>query len=89
MRALQQGLKRPHHHQYPHRRLGRAALRVQGTAVHYVKLSFIIKRKLSYGLHVAMTGDAAALGSWEPREGLKMQWTEGDVWVGELEVECG
>lgn len=51
-----------------------------------VKLSFKLPYRTNFGQDVAIVGSTEELGSWDPRRGLGMQWSEGDIWVCDFEV---
>jgi hypothetical protein len=38
----------------------------------------------NYGEFLVCTGSATALGSWNPSDGVYMEWTEGNVWRCEI-----
>lgn len=45
-----------------------------------------IHAELEYGQKVGVVGDAEGLGSWNPATPFTLGWTEGDVWVGTVEL---
>jgi hypothetical protein len=47
------------------------------------KLSFKVPMRVSYGETVFVVG----LTSWDASSAQPLQWTEGDVWIGEFNVE--
>jgi hypothetical protein len=54
-----------------------------------VRLSFRIPYRTSFGQDIAMVGSTDELGNWDPREGISMTWSEGDVWHVDFEVAAG
>lgn len=36
-----------------------------------------------------MVGSTEDLGNWDPRRGIRMEWSEGDVWRVDIEVPAG
>jgi hypothetical protein len=36
-----------------------------------------------------MVGSNELLGNWDPKRGMGMRWSEGDVWVADFEVPPG
>jgi phosphoglucan,water dikinase len=50
-------------------------------------VSFEIHAQLEYGDGLCVTGNVPALGDWDASRGLVLRWTEGNVWVGRVDVE--
>ena len=79
--------------QFAPTRAARAPLRVAAftnpapTRPRTTRLQVTVQRRVPYGHAVALVGDAPALGEWDPSRAALLQWSEGDVWQGELEVE--
>ena len=51
------------------------------------KIIFSINYNSSYGEEVAVIGSLAKLGLWELRGALPLSWNEGNVWIGEINIE--
>ena len=60
-----------------------APRRAAGVRVVARSVSFKISRKLQFGDSVAVAGDCSQLGAWDASKGLKLSWTEGNVWSGQ------
>lgn len=79
--------------QFAPTRAARAPLRVSAFAdpassrPRTTRLQVTVQRRVPYGHAVALVGDAPSLGEWDPARAALLQWSEGDVWQGELEVE--
>ena len=48
-----------------------------------------VHSKQPYGLQVGVVGDAAVFGAWEPEVGLRLKWTEGNIWTARVELPAG
>jgi len=59
------------------------------TANKKVKLSFKLPYRVNFGQDICLVGSSDVLGNWDPRHGVGMQWSEGDVWQVDLEVSAG
>lgn len=78
----------------PRRRDGRAITnRVESSATLTaivasgdLQLTFSVPRRVDFGHHLLIVGSNDKLGGWDVGRGVQMQWTEGDVWVAELQV---
>lgn len=42
--------------------------------------------QVNYGESVKLVGSGSALGDWDVSAAPEMRWTDGDVWVAELEL---
>lgn len=45
--------------------------------------------RCSWGQELCLVGSGEALGNWSVENGKRMQWTDGDVWQVDLEVNAG
>jgi hypothetical protein len=50
-------------------------------------LEFTIHYAASFGDSLYITGNSPALGNWNPKEGLQLEWTAEDIWTGSAEVD--
>eukprot|EP00899_Mesostigma_viride_P015996 jgi/Mesvir1/24398/Mv11066-RA.1 len=48
-----------------------------------VKVKFSMQRQAAFGQSFRVVGSHPALGSWNAAQGLKLEWSDGDIWVGE------
>ena len=48
-----------------------------------------VHSKQPYGLQVGVVGDADVFGAWEPEDGFRLKWTEGNIWTGRVELPPG
>lgn len=48
------------------------------------KIIFEIPYSTNFGEHLAIAGSLDSLGKWEKGRELNLQWTEGNVWKGEV-----
>ena len=51
------------------------------------KIIFSINYNSFFGEEVAILGSLSKLGSWELNGALKLKWSEGNVWIGEINIE--
>ena len=51
-----------------------------------ITISFQINYHCHFGDSLYICGDLEELGNWDPKKGFRLQWTPGDIWVGELKV---
>ena len=51
-----------------------------------VDVRFRIHARVEFGDELVAVGNARALGAWRVDRGLRLRWTDGDVWVGETAV---
>ncbi len=51
-----------------------------------MKMQFEVPCRVAYGDNLWVVGDAPELGAWNPKAGLALKWTEGDKWIGSIEV---
>ncbi len=45
--------------------------------------------RANLGDHLAVVGAGEHLGDWQVSKSFALNWTEGDEWVGTLEVPAG
>ena len=45
--------------------------------------------QVAFGQHLAVVGDAKALGGWEVGHAPELRWGEGDVWSASVELPAG
>jgi hypothetical protein len=50
------------------------------------EFSFSIKYPTQFGERIVVTGDVDFLGSWEPANGLQLEWQRDGVWKAEVIV---
>ena len=48
-----------------------------------------VHSKQPYGLQVGVVGDADVFGAWDPELGLRLRWTEGNIWTARVELPAG
>jgi len=51
-----------------------------------VLVGFKVSKQVNYGESVKLVGSGSALGDWDVSAAPEMRWTDGDVWVAELEL---
>lgn len=50
----------------------------------------VFRSSLQFGQNVFLVGsEAGLLGGWNPDGAVSLQWTEGNVWVGEVKIPRG
>ena len=49
-------------------------------------LRFHLPYRCNFGQQLCIVGEVEQLGGWDVQRGVPMLWTEGDVWVAELEL---
>lgn len=47
---------------------------------------FEVAQAVPYGQRVAVLGDAAELGAWEPERAVTLAWGDADVWTGQAKM---
>jgi len=52
-------------------------------------LSFSIQTNVGFGNNIHVVGSHPDVGSWNPVESLKLRWTPGNVWTGQVAVQKG
>lgn len=57
-----------------------------GSPMELAAVTFEVQRHVDFGDRLCIVGDAEALGSWDPGNGVAMEWREGDVWTAEVEL---
>jgi hypothetical protein len=55
-------------------------------AASVVPIGFLTKRRVQYGLELAVVGESDALGAWDPSLAVPLRWCDGDVWAGRADV---
>lgn len=45
--------------------------------------------RCQFGQNVSIVGGHKSLGDWNPGQGIALQWSEGDAWIGEAEIQLG
>lgn len=45
------------------------------------KITFLSQRKVEFGRGLYVVGNLPELGQWDPRQSIKLFWTEGDHWT--------
>lgn len=53
------------------------------------KVTFKIQHHVDYGQQLCLTGCADAIGQWDPKQALLLEWSDGDVWHAEAEIPVG
>jgi Starch binding domain len=53
-----------------------------------VKITFAVPYRCYFGQHICLVGSEDGLGKWDVKRGLAMQWTDGDVWTADLELQA-
>jgi hypothetical protein len=51
-----------------------------------IPVGFLTKRRVQFGLELAVVGETDALGAWDPSLAVPLRWCDGDVWVGSAAV---
>ena len=54
-----------------------------------VTFGFSCVMDAGYGSDVFVVGNHPALGYWYPVNGVKLHWTDGNVWTGQVALPCG
>lgn len=52
-----------------------------------VQVQFIVPFRTKFGERIVVTGDHAGLGHWDATQGLELQWHEGNIWRGTLNLK--
>jgi len=55
---------------------------------HTIKVLFSMPYRCGFGQYIALVGNKEPLGCWDPEKCVKMEWREGDIWVGEVELNA-
>eukprot|EP00798_Chlamydomonas_sp_ICE-L_P003315 gene3315-13342_t len=55
---------------------------VQGGTSSLVRVSWSIQYTCMFGAHLALIGAGWQLGEWKLSQGLRLDWSEGDLWTG-------
>jgi len=58
------------------------------SANNLVKVSFYRQKEVPYGQSVYVAGEIPALGDWSPFRALKLKWSQGNNWCGEIYVQA-
>eukprot|EP01025_Chloroclados_australasicus_P066278 TRINITY_DN909_c0_g1_i13.p3 TRINITY_DN909_c0_g1~~TRINITY_DN909_c0_g1_i13.p3 ORF type:complete len:326 (-),score=33.55 TRINITY_DN909_c0_g1_i13:1665-2585(-) len=53
-----------------------------------IKLSFQLPYRCQFGQQLCIVGNTESLGLWDVRKGLSMEWSTGDVWKVDVELEA-
>lgn len=54
---------------------------------HKVNTVFAVACDAGFGEEVRVIGNVAALGNWDPSGAVRMKWTDGNVWVTEVNLD--
>ncbi|PNH06514.1 Phosphoglucan, water dikinase, chloroplastic [Tetrabaena socialis] len=54
-----------------------------------VPVTISMKCKVEFGESMRLVGNQSFLGSWDPKKGAEMKWSEGNVWQAETKVAVG
>jgi predicted alpha/beta superfamily hydrolase len=54
-----------------------------------VPVAFSRAEPVGFGSSVFVVGDHPDLGAWDPVKAVKLRWTPGDVWVGDVAIQAG
>lgn len=52
-------------------------------------VSFSITTNVGFGNNIHVAGNHPDLGNWNPVAALKLRWTSGNVWVGDVAIQKG
>ena len=61
--------------------------KIKNSEIPINKIIFSINYNSSYGEEVAVIGSLAKLGLWKLSGALPLSWNEGNVWMGEINIE--
>lgn len=64
------------------------AIQVASATGARVEVRFSLPHRVDFGQHVCIVGGHEHLGGWDVVRGVKMTWTEGDVWSAVLELHA-
>jgi hypothetical protein len=53
-----------------------------------MRLSFKLPYRVNFGQNLCLVGQGEALGNWDPNQGKRMEWSQGDVWTVQLELSA-
>ncbi|KAI8469728.1 MAG: hypothetical protein J3K34DRAFT_521882 [Monoraphidium minutum] len=53
-----------------------------------VVVRFAVPAELKFGEHMAVAGDAPELGGWSPLGARRLDWADGNVWAGDVEIDA-
>ena len=51
-----------------------------------VSVSFQLPYRCKFGQQLCLVGDSKELGAWDVAEAVPMTWTDGDVWVVDMQL---
>lgn len=54
-----------------------------------VPVTINMKCKVDFGETLRLVGNQSFMGSWDPKKGMEMTWTDGNVWKAEARVPVG
>ena len=54
---------------------------------HIKKIIFNLKYNTIFGQEIAISGSNNKLGNWDKHNLLFLQWNEGNIWIGELDID--
>ncbi len=50
-------------------------------------LEISVQHHVPYGQMVCISGSVRELGDWDPKSAPALTWSEGEVWIGEVDVK--
>ncbi|XP_024524326.1 uncharacterized protein LOC9655306 isoform X1 [Selaginella moellendorffii] len=53
------------------------------------RVKFVLQRQCMFGEHFKVIGGHPALGEWDPRAAIPLEWSDGHNWTTELDVPQG
>lgn len=53
------------------------------------KITFTIRKKVSYGQSLGLVGSKQDLGKWDPSRSLELSWSDGHEWKCQAELPVG
>ena len=61
-------------------------LRVQNSGYGNVSIKFAVNKVVEFGSRLAIVGSAESLGDWDASQALALDWSDGHIWQGEIDV---
>eukprot|EP00249_Psilotum_nudum_P017681 c26438_g2_i1 orf=458-1372(+) len=54
-----------------------------------VRVKFVLQKECHFGERFDVVGSDPVLGNWDPKAGIRMEWSEGHNWIVEMDVPDG
>lgn len=57
-----------------------------GDSAQSLRIRFSVPYRCNFGNHLRVIGNVDTIGSWNVEKALRMDWTDGDLWIAEAEL---